>query len=358
MGDPLNSIVADGRIRRMPIDHFGFPDIITVDLEALHANIREWLNSLFVDNKEIRIAYLGTKADVTAMIKNDINSYCDFLIGQTYNKLRSILQKYPNQRSLRMNTRCPVPKNQEFPRWIVSTLSSIGPLHIEDGPRDRYVCFASTTATMQFHGRVAAPKFIYGGYSRLHEALKKYGVEMSPFDHISETGSFYPTVELCIEENLWRAFGAVHSSHYVNEDFIRAVFVSSATGKSPFENIGMRIGYVDDWSTLNALTAVAAPVNIPAGQNSYSPGLPVGPNLKVNHYGIQPAANATGDTPACTRGIYIIGRGMERYYQCSLAQNVASAEIARIIAYRFLGGRTPPPGILCKVCQLCKVCPH
>lgn len=107
-----------------------------IDLDARHATLVSRLRLMFICNDCLCQAYVGTNQHVTKMIEDDTTAYVDYLIGQTYNKLRRILITHPQQRAARIKPRCLVPANQEFPRWISSTLSSIGPLRIEDGPRD------------------------------------------------------------------------------------------------------------------------------------------------------------------------------------------------------------------------------
>ena len=334
--DPLEHFIADGRLAVRPIEHHQIPEVITVDLDAMATNINNRLSNMFANCTKLRLQYGVSYVHALNQINLDTTCMVDYLMGTVYNRLRSILEgKNANLRPILMNTRCPISNYLEFPRWVVSTLSCIGPCRVIDAADDKVVVFASSAATMANYGRANAVVFNDGAYSRLFTSLKAIGVEMSPFPSIpTTTPSYYPFLYSEIDEERWFIYGTVHSSHIENEDAIRIAFVSTATGVSPFAQTGLTAGYVDDVNTLNALAAVAAPDGIPAGQTAASAGRPVDLTFSVNYYGIQPAVAQVGATPARARGMYVLGRGMRRYHQFQLAHNLTSSEITEALRYR------------------------
>ena len=335
--DPLERIIADGRLTIRPTNHYGLPEIITVDLELMANTLVARLNDIYLNENRLRNYYVGNQARVYQAITGDIVSMVDYLVGQVYNKLRTILERRaPAARVARMNTRCPVASHQEFPAWLSSTLGAIGPCRLEDAPHDRLIVYASSAATMQTYGRQNPVVFNEGHYARLISALRAIGVTMAPFNHAGLEGSYYPTITPDLAQYVWTLYGQVHRPHYENEVSARIALVTSNIGQTPFENVGVTIGYVDDNNTLNALAAVAAPADLPAGQNADSAGRPVGAAFRVNYYGIQPAVAAQGEIPARARGAYILGRGVERYYSCVIANNVATSEILEVLRHRLL----------------------
>ncbi|KAK8557621.1 hypothetical protein V6N12_009850 [Hibiscus sabdariffa] len=236
-------------------------------------------------------------------------------MGETYNRLRSILERCdPHVCITRMNTRCPVASDLECPTWISSTLSCIGPCRLADGPTDTLIVYASTAATMQTFGRAEAVQFNYGKYIKLLNVLKDIKAETTPFDHANLTGSYFPTIEIESTNNCFTLYGIVHSSHYENEDAVRIALLSNPFGVTPFEKVGMTIGHCDDEGVVNAVAEAAAPPDIPAGQNVDSVGRPCGVNFRVNYHGIQPAIASTENVQAQARGVYIVGRGIQRRY--------------------------------------------
>lgn len=334
--DPLERMIASGRYTPRPIEHYGIPDVLTIDLDVLANTLVTRINTIYQSELNVRNQYNGNSAVVTQQILNDVTAMVDYAVGQTYNKLRSLLdKKIPHLRPTRMNTRCPVYAGQEFPTWLSSTLSSIGPLRITDGASDRLVVYASSAATMQNYGRTNPVVFNEGNYSRLMAALRHMPVAMTPFNHAGESGSFFPTITPIRRNYVWSLFGQTHSSHYENEDGVRVALCTSDIGNTPFTDIGMTIGYVNDETTLAALAAVAAPDDIPIGQDANSAGRPVSVEFNVNYYGIKPAVAAQGSTRAVPRGMYVVGRGTQRYYQCILADQISTTEILELLRYRF-----------------------
>ncbi|KAL4385547.1 hypothetical protein GQ457_15G014900 [Hibiscus cannabinus] len=267
-----------------------------------------------------RPRYGGFTNLTTQKIQDGLTAMVNFAMGETYNRLRSILERYdPHSCMTRMSTRCPVASDLEFPTWISSTLSCIGPCRVTDGPTDTLIVYASTAATMQTFGRAEAVQFNYGDYIQLLNVLKDINVQTAPFDHANVTGSYFPTIEIEPTNNHFTLYGTVHSSHYENEDAVRIALLSNPLGVTPFEKVGMTIGYCDVEDVVNAVAAAAAPPDIPAGQNADSVGRPCGVSFRVNYHGIQPAIASARNVPAQARGVYIVGRGIQRRYQFIIA---------------------------------------
>lgn len=340
--DPLEAVAVDGRISIRPIAHFGLPKVITVDLEALHGILYLKFQELYSPDQRIRSRYPGSNAEIVRTLNADLTALADYAAACCYNKLRAVLEAYaPHERTVRMNTRAPMPNNIEFPTFISSTLGSIGPCRFEDAAKDVYVVWATSATTANNYGRTNPTVFNYPCYARICNILKEIGVQFAPFPNATAAGSYFATLEPHVGAELCTAYCTVHSSHYENEDFARIALLTGLAGNTPFQPIGMRIGYVNDTTTLTALAAVAAPAGIPAGQDAGSAGIPVQACFNVNYYGIQPAVAAAGERPASDRGMYVLGRGTDRYYQCTLAHQVSLSEVTQILRYRLFRGAPP-----------------
>lgn len=107
---------------------------------------------------------------------------------------------------------------------------------------------------------------------------------------------------------------------------------TNSEGLTPFESIGMSIGYVSDAATVNALAAAAAPEGIPEGQDAESSGRPVGGLFRVNYFGVQPGVSVQGPDPTEAPGIYVIGRGVELYYYSVLAHRIHDHEVLELLS--------------------------
>lgn len=335
--DPITAIIDDGRIRVRPIDHYGLPDVITVNLEQLAGFVTSNLTAAYTNCLQIRNRYTGSPNQITHAIISDTTMLVNFAIAQTYNRLRSVLERRaPSICAARMNRRAPVANQQEFPHFISSTLGSIGPFRVEDGPTDRYVVYASTAATQNKYGRDAGTVFNEGQYCKITSVLRECNFRLTPFPSAQAEGSYFPTLTSILESGLYRVFGAVHSSHYENEDVMKIALCTNDLRATPFDPVGMTFGYVDNEAAVTALAAVPVPDGIPAGQNYESAGRPVGIEFNINYCGVQPIVAAQGAVPARTAGFYIVGRGTTRYYQCSLADQVSVSEIYDCLRYRLL----------------------
>ena len=92
-------------------------------------------------------------------------------------------------------------------------------------------------------------------YNRLMQVLKEFGVATAPFPPLfppltsaSQGSSYFPTIQPMVEEHTWQLYGYVHESCYENEDVARIALVTSDVGVTPFEQVGMTVGNVDDES--------------------------------------------------------------------------------------------------------------
>ncbi|KAK8658604.1 hypothetical protein V6N13_036807 [Hibiscus sabdariffa] len=335
--DPKEQLIADGRLFNHPIKHYGVPTVLTIDLDFAALQIISRLEEVYLNEDHIRYQYGGFTDLTTQKIRDGLTAMVNFAMGETYNRLRSVLERYgPHACMTIMNTRCPVVPDLEFPTWISSTLSCIGPCRVTDSPTDTLIVYASTAATMQTFGRAEAVQFNYGDYIQLLNVLKDIKVQTTPFDHANVTGSYFPTIEIEPTNNHFTLYGTVHSSHYENEDAVRIVLLSNPLGVTPFEKVGMTIDYCDIEDVVNAVAAAAAPPDIPAGQTADSVGRPCGVNFRVNYHGIQPAIASAGNVPAQARGVYIVGRGIQRRYQFIIARDITLNVIHQLMFYRLL----------------------
>ncbi|XP_065866023.1 uncharacterized protein [Euphorbia lathyris] len=270
--DPLEQIIADGRILMGPINQYVRPEIITINLDVLHTNIGDHLKLVFQDNIFVRGFYNLDPTSNIIDIHADVNSLCDYLIGVTYNHLRFTLEMTcPTELvSRRMHNRCPVSDDLEFPAFISETLSLIGPCR----PFDKLIVFAPAANTATNYGRAVPVTFNYYRYSRFISILKDSNYLVASLHFITGVlGSFFPLTEFRpLSDGVFSLHGTVHSSHYEQEDIVRIALCCSRDGVSPFEKTGMTIGYVDDETVLNALDAVAAPENIPQDSMDLSCG--------------------------------------------------------------------------------------
>ncbi|QED42890.1 ORF1 [Rhodiola cryptic virus 2] len=335
MTDPLTEAIADGRVYVRPHRRYANTEFLTIDLEAIHTTLTATLRTSFQARTLILNRYHGTQAEAVASLNADCSAYADIILGQLYNKLRTTLERtVPRERVARMNTRCPLSPTIEFPRWISSTYSSIGRMRIIDGPVDKQICYVPPANTQNNYGRTNMPELDLLAHNRLNEVLTAANIDLAPFDFQNEQAAFFPTVEMTADNNLISFHGCCHPSHYENEDIVRAFFLSDINFASPFKSIAFRIGYVDDETTLNALANLAAPAGVPEGTTADSPALPVGAHFHVNPCGIQLAVAQAAGVAAKARGCYIVGRGANRYYACTLAREMAPEEMNRMVDLR------------------------
>jgi len=333
--DPIEALIADGRLYSRPTSQFGAVIPYETDLEYAHSFMLQKLTLIYQDDPKIRIRYGGYTVNSGIEILAGITSMADYIIAQMYNRMRGVLEwAAPHLRTTRMNTRCPVSNSMEFPAWISSTISAIGPIHFSDGPTNRYAVPATAAARMQTYGRQNPIFFSYSDYFTFISVLKEIGIATSPVDHQSKTGSSFPTIDVTAGDHSFTFYATIHHSHYENEDFLRMAFFTNPLAVTPWPRMGITVGYVNDNATLTALAAAAPPDGLPAGQTANSPGLPRGLQWNVNYYGIQPETPAQGDTPAQTRGIYVIGRGIERRFQYMLARDITTSEIMQAFIHR------------------------
>nr|WIL96135.1 coat protein [Carrot cryptic virus 3] len=333
--DPKEELIADGRVYNRPAQPLGLPVILNFDLEFSVDQIITKLAVMYGDHYEVRARFGGYNNNANARVTACIHSLGDYIGGQIYNRLRANLDWCAsNVRTARMNTRCPVSGALELPTWIASTISSLGPVRFQDGPVDRLAAYATPTATMNHYGRAGPTVFNFGDFTEITNVLREIGVTFAPVDHRPGYGSFYPTIAIQPGDNNYTFYATCHASHYENEDFIRLSLFTNQLGVTPFENIGITVGYVDDEATTAALAAVAAPPDIPAGQTAASAGRLTGGLWNVNYYGLQLAVLAQGETPARPRGFYVIGRGMERRFQTILARDITITELHQALMFR------------------------
>ncbi|XP_074369183.1 uncharacterized protein LOC141710516 [Apium graveolens] len=322
--DPLEDFIADGRLR--------------VDLEVLHSAITSRMHSIYLADDRFATRYGVCNAADEACLKAHISTMADYAVGQAYNRLRGILKmKAYSEVGKRMKTRCPVPKDMEFPAWISSLIGSIGSIRVTDGPGDALLVYATSAATMNRFGRTNDTTYTSGHYNCLLGVMKEIGITLAPVDHNNQTGSAFPTIAVELKNHIFTLHGTLHHSHYDTEDTVRAIFCTDENGVTPFEQIGITIGYVDDEATINALASADAPKGIPEGQTSTSAGRPVAGHFDVNYFGIRPPVPATETAESQPAGMYVIGRGVERYYQCILAHSLSVGEFYLTFRFRLTG---------------------
>lgn len=188
---------------------------------------------------------------------------------------------------------------------------------------------------MNNYGRANAVTFsTYGHYDYLLGVMKRIGIILAPVDHNSQTCSAFPTIAVELKHNIFTLYGTLHRTHYETEDIVRAIFCTNENGVTPFEQIGITIGYVDDEATINALASADAPKGIPEGQTATSAGRPVAGHFNVNYFGIRPSVPAAETTQSQPAGMYVIGRGVERYWHCILARRLHVSEFYMTFRFR------------------------
>lgn len=112
------------------------------------------------------------------------------------------------------------------------------------------------------------------------------------------------------------------------------MFCTNENGVTPFEQIGITRGYVDDEATINALASADAPKGIPEDQTATSTGRPVACHFNVNYFGIHPTVPATETALSQPAGMYVIGRGVKSYWQCILARELSITESYMMFRFR------------------------
>ncbi|KAJ1418875.1 hypothetical protein SESBI_15475 [Sesbania bispinosa] len=277
--DPIEDLISDGRVSIRPYKHYGLLEVITVDLDDMATALQARLVSIFTTENRLCNCYVGTITQITDTINTDTTALVNYAIGQTYNRLRSVLERtHPTAKQERMK-----------PRFT-------------DGPLDALFVFATTSATMKSYGRDHKPEFNFGRYERIMSALRSINVRMAPFDFTgTQTVSYFPFLDPAIDRNnVWIIYGLIHPSHYENEDV--------------------------PCSMLNALAALPP-------KRADQRVRPVAGIYRVNFHGIQPAVAASGSTMVQRRGMYVYGRGTYLRYSCVLA----NTEITQLIRYCVFG---------------------
>ncbi|KAL4383370.1 hypothetical protein GQ457_15G015070 [Hibiscus cannabinus] len=224
--DPKEQLIADGRLFNRPINTTGADVLITIDLDFAALQI---ISSSRMSPQR-RPRYGGFTNLTTQKIQDGLTAM--------------------NEHSI------PVASDLEFPTWISSTLSCIGPCRVTDGPTDTLIVYASTAATMQTFGRAEAVQFNYGDYIQLLNVLKDIKFQTAPFDHANMLSTLLQQLLL-------------HQTY--------------------------QPGKCD------------------------SVGRPCGVIFRVNYHGIQPAIASARNVQAQARGVYIVGRGIQRRYQFIIA---------------------------------------
>ncbi|KAK8925774.1 hypothetical protein KSP39_PZI018640 [Platanthera zijinensis] len=228
--DPLAFVIADGRVRTHPYHHYGFPTVLHIDLDNLARRMKTVLNEIVPYEFGILRHYGGATTLADDSIIAGIEVMIDAAMAITYNRLRSVAEKYqPLTRTTRMNPKAPISNNLEFPAFISSVLSSIGPLRITDAARDTLVIYSTSPEKMEAFGRSKNHLFICGNYHRLTDAFRAMNVRMAPIDFDrKDAGSFFSTITPAIRQGCWTFYGDVHPSHYENEDIPRAYLTQFA----------------------------------------------------------------------------------------------------------------------------------
>ncbi|XP_023741439.1 tRNA pseudouridine synthase 1 isoform X2 [Lactuca sativa] len=316
--DPMLALITSGRVRIWPLPLHWKTTISEVNLDHLATTIKNRLNRIFpylleLGNRDNH--YRGSEADIIA----DVNILVDTAMAVTYNRLRKILQRYdPTAFAARMNPRSPYSNRFKFPTFLSSVLSSIGPLRITDGPVNAHVVYATSSATCRNYGR--AEQFNFSSrYDHFIECLEAMGVPCAPIDVKStDCGSFFSTVIPTFEHGVWRFTAPFHHSHYEPKDIVSAWLTQNDDpALRAFEDLSVTIGLCTDPKVVDAVAGVDGDVG--------STRL-IGGTFPVNVSGIRPAG--CGSDPA---GVYIVGRGSERYYCTLLAQRICPDEMYSLL---------------------------
>lgn len=181
--DPLEKLVAHGKIRTQPYTHYRSATTPTVDFELLANKIQIILSEAYQYHDPLCLQYAGTNKEIDQCLMSDILALIDFALCVLYNRLQAVAESYSSSTSLsRMKKRAPVDNKMVFPSFLSSSLSSIGPLRITDAGRDALVLYAPLPNTDNNYGRSQAHELVYGHYQRLINSLHSCGIGLSPID--------------------------------------------------------------------------------------------------------------------------------------------------------------------------------
>nr|QRG29206.1 putative CP [Panax cryptic virus 4] len=287
--DPMEDLIAEGKIRQVSRTT-GFIHESEIDFDQLYDNLVRNLQRIYAHWDPLITRYTGTRDEVIQEINGDVSSMVTFALWITYNRLRTVAERYSSHsRTQRMNHKAPCSNRMEFPAFLSSTLQSIGPLRILDSPHEIMLIYVPPANTANHYGRTQANNPIEGMYHRLLTHLHELNVQCSPIDLTPTQGSFATTCKFVLSEDLLSIVGSVHRSHYTNDDVRRFLLIANPN--------------IDDtpFATITALT------------------------------GIKPAVAAQGTTPAKPAGCYILGE--KPIFTVYLAQNLTAYDINSVLRY-------------------------
>lgn len=333
---PVNTyqakLVGQGRLLRFPTRRRDQTTVLTINFDHLAARLKATLKKVYQTNYALKEAMPGVTFQ---MIDNEIGECIDHTVDLalliTYNRLRNVADKYSTAtRNARMNRRAPHSSDFEFPTFLASLLSSIGPLFIEDGIEDMLVIYATETAKANNYGRTNAPAINLSRVSTFSDALTRAGVKMAKIDPRSVAqGSYFTTIIPTLNHSVWTFTGTQHSSHYEDIDVLRAWLTLH-------DDVNQRAvqycGLVIERTTTSAITTAVAnarPEGVAAAAAATDPADPIGIAFQSNLFGIDPAVAAAEGVTATPAATYIIGRGTRVYNSTVLGSRLVDEEMVQ-----------------------------
>lgn len=326
-----DKLTGEGKLLRYPARTYESATVLTINFDHLAVRLKDRLRIILPTS----YAVVSQMPSLTyAMAETEIGHCIDHMVDLAlllaYNRLRYVAKRYsPATRTARMNHRAPYGSDHEFPTFIASLLSSLGPLRITDGLEDTLVIYSTEAANANHYGRAATPVINIWRTDMFTEVMARAGMEMSKIDIRSTLqGSFCTTIIPDLNHNLWTFSSTQHPSHYEDLDLLRAWFILH-------DDINFRCvaycGLVIEKNTTAAITTAvtaACPANIAAGYDAATAAAdPIGLNFPCNHFGILPAVPAPDQVAAVPAAVYILGRGTTVYSSTILGSRLSEDDM-------------------------------
>ena len=331
----FEDLIAEGKIRTRPTSVYSTPTVLDINFDALAINLKAIVTEIYTSDPDMIQAYPGDYTEVIDEIAQDCNALIDFALLGCYNRLRTIAEIYSiSTRTSRINPRAPVSNRLEYPVFISSLLSSIGPLRVPDSAHDCLIIYATTSANMNNYGRTERPDPPEGNYSRLIHHLRSCQYPLAPIDFTNLIGSAWTTAVVeSTKDGLLRVVGTIHRTHYQPMDVPRAIFCynyATNADNNIFPDLSITADLVNATEVTTAVAALARPTHVPESQTATSATRPAGIQLPANYFGMIPAKGQSGSSPAVPASVWILGRGKARLFTSYLAERLTKFDVKKL----------------------------
>ncbi|PWA58484.1 DNA-binding domain-containing protein [Artemisia annua] len=216
-----DKLTGEGKLLRYPARTYESATVLTINFDHLAARLKDRLRIILSQMPSLTYSMADTE------IGHCIDHMVDLALLLAYNRLRNVAERYsPATRTARMNHCAPYASDYEFPTFISSLLSSLGPLRITDGFEDTLVIYSTEASNANHYGRAVTPVINFGRIDMFTKVMACAGMKMSKIDICSTLqGSFCTSIIPNLNHNLWTFSSTQHPSHYEDLDLLRAWFI-------------------------------------------------------------------------------------------------------------------------------------